>query len=125
MTTCRSGGLGAGEAAGAGTRAAEAEGCRFSRSSLSALPCPWFASRPDFPRKLLAFQSFFAGGVEMLGRFLSVAPQMSSWRAELGLTLCPPRRAPSWYLEPPDCGEETVTLTFQHRAVVGQLLYTG
>lgn len=125
MTTCRSGGLGAGEAAGAGTWVAEAEGCRFPCSLLSAFPCPWFASCPVFPRKLLAFQSFFANGVEVLGRFPSVAPQMSGWRAELGLTLCPRRRVPSWYLELPDCGEETAVLTFQRRAIVGQLLYAG
>lgn len=70
-------------------------------------------------------RAFFASGVEVLDRFPSVAPQMSGWRAELGLTLCPRCRVPSWYREPPDCGEETAALTFLRRAVVGQLLYAG
>lgn len=118
-------GLGAGEAAGASTWVAEVEACRFSCSLLSAFPRPRFASCPVFPRKLLACQSFFASGVEVLDRFPSVAPLMSGWRAELGLTLCPRCRVPSWYLEPPDYGEETAASTFLRRAVVGQLLYAG
>lgn len=125
MTTCRSGGLGAGEAAGAGPPGCGGRGVRvpllFFFGTHRTRVC-LSSGLSSHASRLPGFSPRWCGDV---GQLPSVAPQMSSWRAELVLTPWPPCRAPGWHLEPLNCREESAAFTFQRRAMVGQLLCSG
>lgn len=95
MTTCRSGGPGAGEAAGPGTSwAGEAEGCSFSRPYFLAFRIPGSVFQPAVLVSL-ALQSgerrLISGGPGILGTFLQFPRSCPVGGLVTRMTLLPPR----------------------------------
>lgn len=117
MTTCRSGGPGAGEAAGCGTTwAGEAEGCSFSRFYFLALQSfrVWFST--GLSSHLLCLPVWGTSSSfkrhRNIGQFSSVYPQLPSWRAGDGADTGHSDELLPWQLGPLNWGEETAVLTF-------------
>ena len=117
MTTCRSGGPGAGEAAGCGkTWAGEAEGCSFSRFYLLALRVSGSGFRLAFLRIFFVLQSgerpLLSSGTGILGSFLQFPRSCPVGGAGDGADTGHSGELLPWQLGPMNWGEETAVLTF-------------